>query len=561
MKKLGIFLLALGLLIIHSPSMLKAGATAEDKAITAKVDKLFAEFDKSGSPGASLAVAKEGQIIYKKGYGNAHLEYGIPITPSTIFHVASVSKQFTAFAITMLANQGKLSLNDPIQKHVPEVPNFAKTTTLKQLIHHTSGIRDQWELLAMAGWRLDDVITKEHILNMVKHQKDLNFNPGDEHLYSNMGYTLLAVSVERVTGKSFREWTQENMFKPLGMTNTHFHDDHEMIVKNRAYSYGPSDEGGFKKSVLSYANVGATSLFTTVEDLAKWAHNFEDPRVGGKAVIEQMYEVGVLNNGEKLEYAFGLMIQERKGLRTVSHSGGDAGFRSHIVMFPDQKLSVSVLSNLGSFNPGGTALQVADIYLADRIDADDQEKKDRVQVKVDPAIYDRYEGTYSLDTGMVIKITRKKDKLMGEAVGQAKFELFPESETKFFVKIADAQITFHPEKEGKVQRFTLHMGGQDEEGKRVESTELTSAQLAEYPGEYYSEELGTTYVLVAEGKKLVAQHRRHGDNELIPSDPDQFSGGQWWLSKLRFTRGEDKKITGFHLTGSRVRNLRFDKVN
>jgi len=222
---------------------------------------------------------------------------------------------------------------------------------------------------------------------------------------------------------------------------------------------------------------------------------------------------------------------------------------------------VSILSNLGSFNPGGKALQVADIYLADLVEADDQEKKDRVQVKVDPAIYDLYEGTYSLDNGMVIKIVRNKDKLMGEAVGQAKFELFPESETKFFLKIIDAQITFHPVKEGKVQRFTLHMGGQDEEGKRVESTELTSIQIAEYSGEYYSEELGTTYVLVAEGKKLIAQHRRHGDNELIPSDTDQFSGGQWWLSKLIFKRSEDKKITGFLLTGGRVRNLRFDKVN
>jgi hypothetical protein len=334
-----------------------------------------------------------------------------------------------------------------------------------------------------------------------------------------------------------------------------------MIVKNRAYSYGPQDEGGFKKRVLSYANVGATSLFTTVEDLTKWAHNFEDPRVGGKAVIEQMYEKAILNNGEKLEYAFGLVIRDHKGLKTVSHSGGDAGFRSHIVMFPDQKLSVSVLSNLGSFNPSGMALKVADIYLADLVGADEQEDKERIQVKVDPAIYDRYEGKYTLDNGMVIKIARKKDKLMGEAVGQAKFELFPESETKYFLKIVDAQITFHPEKEGKTDSFTLSMGGEEIEGKRAEPLELSPDQLAEYTGDYYSEELGTTYTIALVGKNLIARHRRHGDNELIASESDQFNGGEWWLSLLKFTRSEDKKITGFLLTGGRVRNLRFDKVN
>jgi len=561
MKKLMVLFLALGLVIIHSPGLIKTGEAAEKGTVTAKVDKLFEEWNKPGSPGASLAVAKNGQIIYKKGYGYAHLEYDIPITPSTIFHVASVSKQFTAFAVAMLVDQGMLSLDDPIQKYVSEVPDFDKTTTLRQLIHHTSGIRDQWELLAMAGWRLDDVITTEHILNMVKHQKDLNFNPGDEHLYSNMGYTLLAVAVERVTGQTFTDWTRENMFTPLGMTNTHFHDDHEMIVKNRAYSYAPVEEGGFKKSVLSYANAGATSLFTTVEDMAKWAHNFENPRIGGRAVIEQMHEVGVLNNGEKLDYAFGLVIQDHKGLKTVSHSGGDAGFRSHIVMFPDQKLSISVLSNLGSFNPGRMALKVADIYLADLIEADDEKDQERKQISIDPAIFDRYEGKYALDNGMVINITRKDNKLMGEAVGQAKFELFPESETSFFLKIIDARITFHPEKEGKATGFTLHMGGQGIEGKRVESPELGPAQLAEYTGKYYSEELGTTYTIVIEGNNLVARHRRHGDNELVASDTDQFNGGQWWLSLLKFMRGNDKKITGFLLSGGRVKNLRFEKVN
>ncbi|HET9532790.1 MAG TPA: serine hydrolase domain-containing protein, partial [Blastocatellia bacterium] len=305
-----------------------------------------------------MIVVKDGSVIYKRGYGSANLEYNIPISPSTIFHVASVSKQFTAFAINLLASQGKLSLDDDIRKHLPEVPDFGKKITIRHLIHHTSGLRDQWELLAMAGWRLDDVITKEHILKMVRHQKELNFDPGQEYLYSNMGYTLLAVIVERVTGQTFRQWTHENIFKPLGMTDTHFHDDHQMIVRNRAYSYAPERESGFRLAALNYANVGATSLFTTVEDLAKWMQNFEDMKLGGRGVIEQMYQQGVLNTGQKIDYAFALGIGKYRGLRTVGHSGGDAGYRSHVVWFPEQRFAVAVLSNLATFNPVRLSQQV-----------------------------------------------------------------------------------------------------------------------------------------------------------------------------------------------------------
>jgi CubicO group peptidase (beta-lactamase class C family) len=277
--------LGLGLLAFALTSI--ASAQTNSDPLTKKVDQLFAAWDKPESPGAAIAVIKDGAVTYQRGYGSANLEYNIPITPKTVFHVASVSKQFTAFAITLLVNQGKLSLDDDIRKHLPEVPDFGKKITIRHLLHHTSGLRDQWVLLAMAGWRLDDVITKEHILKIVRHQKELNFDPGEEHVYSNTGYTLLAVIVERVSGKSFREYTEANIFKPLGMTSTHFHDDHEMIVKNRAYSYAPVKDAGFKLAALNYANVGATSLFTTAEDLVRWVLNFEDKKVGGAAVIEQ----------------------------------------------------------------------------------------------------------------------------------------------------------------------------------------------------------------------------------------------------------------------------------
>ena len=244
------------------------------KALTPgdQVDEVFAPWDNKDSPGAAVAVVQNGTIVYKKGYGMANLEYDIPNSPSTVFHIASVSKQFTAFSILLLEKAGKLSLDDDIRKYIPEVPDFGKTITLRHLATHTSGMRDQWNLLAMAGWRLDDVITKEQVLKLVSKQKALNFNPGEEFVYCNTGFTLLAEVVARVSGQSFAEFTQANIFSPLKMKSTLFYDDHEKIVKNRAYSY--HEANGYKKSVLSYANVGATSLFTTAEDLSLWALNF-----------------------------------------------------------------------------------------------------------------------------------------------------------------------------------------------------------------------------------------------------------------------------------------------
>ena len=251
--------------------------------IEGRIDQLFVPWDKKDTPGAAVAVVREGKVIFSKGYGMANLEYDIPITAKTVFHMASVSKQFTAFAIAHLAQQGKISLDDPVQKYIPEVPEFEKTITVRHLVHHISGLRDQWTLLMMAGWRLDDVITKDHILSLVKNQKDLNFEPGARYMYSNTGYTLMAEIVARVSGKSFAQWTKENIFDPLQMEQTLFYDDHEKIVKNRAYSYYSGDEG-YKKSVLSYANVGATSLFTTVEDLSLWV-------MKAKPVIKKVYSV------------------------------------------------------------------------------------------------------------------------------------------------------------------------------------------------------------------------------------------------------------------------------
>ena len=535
-----------------------ATAQSDSDALTAQVDSLFAAWDRPASPGAAVAIIKDGAVVYTQGYGSAQLEYEIPITPSTVFHVASVSKQFTAFAVALLAHQGKLSLDDDIRTHLPEVPDFGRRITIRHLIHHTSGLRDQWELLAMAGWRIDDVITTDHILAMVRHQQDLNFDPGEQYLYSNTGYTLLAEIVEEVSGQSFREWTAANIFEPLGMTHTHFHDDHQMIVKNRAYSYGTGGPTGFRKSVLSYANVGATSLFTTVEDLARWLLNFEEKNLGGAEVIEQMHQRGRLNNGDTLTYAFALGIGEHRGMKTVGHSGGDAGFRSYVVRFPEARFGVVVLSNLGTMAPWQKALAIADLYLADRLappGAGDEEEI--AEHPVDPAILSTYEGTYQLRPGWLLTISLHGDSLMTQATMEGRFTMTPESDTTFFVKSYGARITFRPAENGEVNQLEYRGIVAD----RVELVRPSPEALRAFVGDYYSEELGTTYTIALKNNRLVARHRRNDDVALTPTAADQFASFRWWFRAVVFTRDDHGEVTGFRLTGGRVRNLRFDRVS
>lgn len=368
------FLAWLALIAVSAPVVPTAasaqdatGMEPSDTPAAARVDSLFAEWEGLDRPGAAVAVLKDGRIVLERGYGSAQLEHAVPITPRTVFHVASVTKQFIAFGVVLLAERDRLSLDDDVRAHLPEIPDLGAPVTLRHLIHHTSGVRDQWELLAMAGWRLDDVITTEHVLGLMARQRELNFAPGSEYLYSNMGYTLLAEVISRAGGKPFPEWMEENVFSPLGMASTHLHVDHEHLVPGRAYSYSPAGGGSneeWENAVLSYAVAGATSLFTTAGDLARWLRNFETADVGGPTVTRQMHQRGVLTQGDTISYAFAIARGEHQGRETWGHGGADAGFRSHVIRFPDERLGVVVLSNAGSFDAGGMARRVADVYLS-----------------------------------------------------------------------------------------------------------------------------------------------------------------------------------------------------
>ena len=536
-----------------------AALSAQDDP-AARIDDIFKPWNKPGTPGAAVAVIRDGKLVFQKGYGIANLEYDVPISPGTIFHVASVSKQFTAMALVLLEQEGKLSLEDDIRKYLTELPDYGHKIAIRNLLQHTSGIRDQWQTLSLAGWRMDDVITQKQILRMLFHQKELNFEPGTRHLYSNGGYTLAAEIVARVSGKPLPEFCDERIFRPLGMTHTHFHDDHRRIVRDRAYSYEKTGDG-FRASPLNYANAGATSLFTTAPDLVKWLDNFRDPKVGGPKGIARLQEQALLTDGEKVDYALGLAIGKFRGLRTVSHGGADAGYRSYVVWFPDQQLGVAVVSNLATFNTGGIANRVAEVYLEKTMTAAPAPPRPvaRQYIKVDPATLDQYAGSYLLSDIGLVTIQVKDGKLMGAPQGQPSVELKPIAPARFYVEQLNSRVEFASQAGGKM-RMRLWGPGMLGEGERVTVVPFDAKDLAQYPGTYWSDELETQYTIVVKDGELVADHAHHGEIALTPVSKDQFRGAAFFMQEVTFMRDGGGRITGMTVGGGRVTAIRFARL-
>jgi CubicO group peptidase (beta-lactamase class C family) len=337
----------------------------------ASIDRIFAEWDKPGSPGCAVGAFRDGRVLYERGYGMANLDYDISNGPRMVYYIGSDSKQFTAAVIAMLVLQGKVSLDDDVRKHFPELPDYGTPVRLRHLVHHTSGLRDIYGLMSLRGDRLEDVFPDSQALALIARQRGLAFTPGSAYSYSNSGYFLLAQLVKRVTGQTFREYADERIFRPLGMTNTHFHDDPGHVMKNRAMSYEPDGKGGFVISYLqNFDKVGAGGLYSTIEDLRRWDENYYTHEVGGAALQQLIHTRGVLTDGDTLPYAFGNNVTTHRGLRTVEHGGSMMGYKAYIARYPDQHLSVMITCNLGSINPGPLAHAVAELFLGSAMTAE-----------------------------------------------------------------------------------------------------------------------------------------------------------------------------------------------
>jgi CubicO group peptidase (beta-lactamase class C family) len=369
MKRIAHLCLAIAAVVVVQLQLHSQAPAPAPAGLASEVDKVFSRWTAT-TPGCSVGASVKGNVVISAGYGMADLERDVPNGAETIFEAGSVSKQFTAAAVLLLARDGKLSVDDPVRKYIPELPDIAAPITIRHMLTHTSGLRDWGSLAGIEGWpRSTRAHTHAHALEIVSRQKALNFTPGTRWSYSNTGYNLAVILVARVSGTSFGEFSRTRMFEPLGMTKTSWRDDYTRIVKGRAVAYA-ARQGGYGLD-MPFENVhGNGGLLTTVGDLLKWNGNFVTPRVGDPAFVAAQQEVGRFTNGREHGYAFGLSVGPYKGVREVAHGGATGGYRAYLARYPDHDVSVAVLCNAGSAVPTEYAHAIAERLLGNAVKAD-----------------------------------------------------------------------------------------------------------------------------------------------------------------------------------------------
>lgn len=533
------------------PPCFAAGNFASEN-IEARIDGLFAEYSRGDSPGAAVGVYRGGQIVFAKGYGLADLEYGVPITPRTPFHVASVSKQFTAFAIALLAREGKLDLQADVRQYLDFFPDLGHEITTQQFVYHTSGVRDQAALFQMGGKEIRDLLRQQQVVNMMSRQRGLNFAPGTNYMYSNMGYCMLAEIVRSVSGQSLRQFTTQRMFEPLGMSHTFFFDDVRELVPGRANSYQKEGEGRWLRTLLNYNVVGTTGLFTTIEDLARWAGNFSKPRVGDAALIDQVTRGGKLTDGTPTHYGFGLIDSPIGGRAAVSHSGSDASFKTFFVYYPDSDLAIAVLANT-RMAVEDKAKTIADLYLPSPPRATMQSKPRQIK---EPKWAEKLRGAFLSPALVALTFDRDGQSLLARrrTPGQTVPVIF----------LADGSFTFDMGEwerasytpvfsasgdiEALQQRMASGLPGERfERAARVSDSTVTLQTLA---GDYRSDELDVTYTFSVENGGLVARMLwlvepiRFKQITADYFDSDSYTG---WVDAVSFERDANGVATAMNM--------------
>ena len=493
-------------------------APSGDGEMAARVDAIFADYASDAGPGCSLGVIRDGRLVHATGYGVANLDHGIPNGPATIFRIGSVSKQFTAGAIALLAVRGELELDAPVQRYIPEFPDYPDPPTVRHLIHHISGVRDYIVLMSLAGNRSEDFYTNQEVLDAINRQRELNFAPGSEYLYSNAGYFLLGEIVARVSGRSLREFAETEFFAPLGMTHTHFHDDHNEIVPNRAAGYAPTDDG-FRINVTTLDMVGDGGIFTSVEEWVAWDRNLTEGTVGGPAWVALMHERGVLNSGDTIPYAFGISHGEHRGLATVGHGGSWVGYRAAMSRYTDAGYSFVALCNRSAIDPGTLIESTAEVYLEDRMEPLEGEEE------------------------------TTEEQTSDEAADEAATDDDADDETPDETAADDADEAADDEAPADA---AADDASQDGAGRDIPNR-------ARYAGAFYSPELNTSYRIVEEGRAGLTLHVGRLDPAALLAESDGVLTSERGMT-FRFSQLADGRYQTMMVDAGRVKNLRFARA-
>jgi CubicO group peptidase (beta-lactamase class C family) len=522
-------------------SVAALAAQPRQPAVQAKVDAIFTRWT-AATPGCAVGATVRGEPAVTATYGKADLEHDVAIAPDTIFEAGSVSKQFTAAAVLLLARDGKLKLDDPARRYIPELPDYGAPLTIRHMLNHTSGLRDWGSLAAIAGWpRGSRVHTHAHVLEIVSRQRALNFPTGTRWSYSNSGYNLAAIVVSRVSGMSFADFTKTRIFEPLGMDSTSWRDDYTRIVKRRAVAY--NERKGTFATDMPFENVhGNGGLLTTVGDLLKWNENFTSPKVGDAAFVEELERRARFNDGRSHEYALGLYVDTYRGVREVDHSGATAGYRAHLSRYPDQGVSVAVLCNVGSANATAYAKAVAELLLTDLRPPTPRAASHTLTDAEAAPLVGLYRSTHPVG---IATVARSETGLSIQGVGN----LLPLSAKRF----ESADLATYEFDGRKGIRLTDEFGTVTEY-ERVDPAKPSIDRLKAYVGRYVSDEIETTFTVELGGEQLVIRRRPDATIALSPAYADAFSSPLGWIT---FQRDSSKRIVALTASQDRVWALTF----
>ncbi|PEN15295.1 hypothetical protein CRI94_03170 [Longibacter salinarum] len=523
------------------------------------------------APGLLVGVVRNGELTYSGAFGMADLTAEAPFTVDTPSNIGSVSKQFTAMAVLLLEHEGKLSLDDPVTKHLPEVKAFEDTVRIRHLLTHTSGYREIMNTAVMSGIRIEkgDFIDDDMTYEVIQRQPELQNSPGARWNYNNTGYQLLARIVAKVSGMSFPTYMNENVFQPLGMTNTLVRAPRSEIVPHAAQGYVMED-GEYREGFDLPASMGAGGMYTTLGDLAKWIDNFDTHELGGSEAYEKMTTPYVLASGDTTEYGLGLFVQKRHGLNVIQHGGSDLAHRAQLTYFPDLDAGFILMSN-NAMVPGSLPQDVAEVFFGDAMELEsdtapaDEATSDSSTfdpAEMTPQRFETFAGRYELDnvSGFVLTFTQEEGTFYVQATGQPKLEIVPVGPKEFDLIAVEARVEFRDVADGKAQALTLYQNG-EQPASRIEAKpwEPAADSLAAYAGNYYSDELQTTYTMVVEDGVLVLTHARLDDIELRPTKEDRFSG-TFPVTNIEFVRGDNGSIVGFDAGNGRTEGVHFERM-
>lgn len=521
------------------------------------IDEIFKDWNDISQPGGSIGIVHNGEQVLAKGYGSADLEHDIANSPSTVFYIGSVSKQFVTFCILLLEEQGKLNLDDDIHKYFPDFPDYGAPLTIRNFIHHTSGVRDYLTLMALKGRSYLDHITIEEVYNLIKAQKALNFTPGDRYLYSNSCYFMLALIVEKASGQSIREFARQEIFEPLGMNNSLFYDNNRDLIKNKAFSYQKTKDG-WDNLISRFDLVGSGGVYSTIEDMYLWDQNFYNNKLGkgGQTIIERMHQEGILNNGDTLDYAFAIVNSTYRGLRTVGHTGSLAGYRSVQLRFPDQEFTVTILANRNDASASAKARQVADLYLAEFLkegkQASEVATKAPKTIKLSEKKLSVFNGHYWNERVGFKAEVNALDGVLIYSEGFRTYTFAPVNKTEFIVKEKPStKATFKEMGDGNYQLILSDGGTYVMEP--FEPVNYSSKDLESFVGSWYSEELDFTYNIRKQGEGLTLFLGSVQDDALEVMKQNTLKAGNLILNF-------NDDITSFRIKAGRVQDVRFRKM-